>query len=281
MEITRTVENLSFAADSHGAELHSIKLDGEEYLWQCGSAWKRYAPMLFPFICSPNDSKYFAFGRQYFMPSNHGFARDSEFELVGESETAVEFELCSDEKTRAVYPYDFSLRVSYEIKDGGIEVKNTVENLGLTAMYFYLGGHPAFMCDINEGKSYVEYEKDERITQTIDGRELVVLDGERWLLLTRERFKNDVIMKDHPNSRAVTLVKSDGGYVRLEFDDSDCIAVWTALDDEAQFICLEPWTSVPVYADDEYPNLEDKPHAIKLEAKESYTYKYFIKVGRQ
>ena len=46
-------DKLSISADTFGAELHSIKLDGKEYLWQCGDAWKRYAPILFPFICSP------------------------------------------------------------------------------------------------------------------------------------------------------------------------------------------------------------------------------------
>lgn len=40
-------DKLSITADTFGAELHSIKLDGKEYLWQCGDAWKRYAPILF------------------------------------------------------------------------------------------------------------------------------------------------------------------------------------------------------------------------------------------
>lgn len=29
-------DKLSVSADTFGAELHSIKLDGKEYLWQCG-----------------------------------------------------------------------------------------------------------------------------------------------------------------------------------------------------------------------------------------------------
>lgn len=31
-------DKLSVSADTFGAELHSIKLDGKEYLWQCGDA---------------------------------------------------------------------------------------------------------------------------------------------------------------------------------------------------------------------------------------------------
>lgn len=60
-------DKLSITADTFGAELHSIKLNGKEYLWQCGDAWKRYAPILFPFICSPKDRTYKAGGQEYHM----------------------------------------------------------------------------------------------------------------------------------------------------------------------------------------------------------------------
>ena len=78
-----TIKNqqLEVSADTFGAELHSLKLGGKEYLWQCGDAWKRYAPILFPFICSPKDGKYKAGGRDYKMNANHGFSRDMEFEF--------------------------------------------------------------------------------------------------------------------------------------------------------------------------------------------------------
>ena len=75
-------ENISISADTFGAELHSLKFNGIEYLWQCGDAWKRYAPILFPFICSPKDKKYLVDGKEYMMKANHGFARDMEFSFV-------------------------------------------------------------------------------------------------------------------------------------------------------------------------------------------------------
>lgn len=277
----KKVGGISFCSDTSGAELHSIKLDGEEFLWQCGDAWKRYAPVLFPFICSPKDGKYRAGGKEYRMPANHGFARDSEFELAAESESSVSYLLRSTEETKKCYPYDFTLTVSYEIKQGVLEVKNAVKNLGGEDMYFYLGGHPAFICDIEGGASEIEYEKPETIVQPIPGGERTVLDGERTLVLDRALFKYDVIMKDAPASKSVTLKKADGGYVKLEFPDSRCIAVWTACDPKAQFICLEPWTSVPIYADDEFEDLEKKPHALKLEPNGEYVYRYFIEIGRR
>jgi galactose mutarotase-like enzyme len=58
---------------------------------------------------------------------------------------------------------------------------------------------------------------------------------------------------------------------------SECIAVWSPTgDDEARFVCLEPWTSVPTNYDDDFEKLEDKPHAISLDPNEEYEYKYKI-----
>ena len=89
-------------------------------------------------------------------------------------------------------------------------------------------------------------------------------------------------MKDHPASKAVTLKKSDGGFVKLSFPHSDCIAVWTSTGNpDAQFICLEPWTSVPVYEDLGYAlaTNEKAADAIKNLAKAVYTYSYTVEVG--
>lgn len=280
MEITKQLGNISFSADENGAELHSVKYCGEEYLWQCGDAWKRYAPVLFPFICSPAGKKYFADGKEYTMPANHGFARDSVFALDSETDTSVTYRLESSPETKKCYPYDFCLYVTYSIENGMVVASNKVVNTGDRDMYFYLGGHPAFICDIEAGESVVEYEKNETIIQPVGDSERVVLDGERILKLDRQQFANDVIMKDKPESKWVMLKKADGGYVKLHFPESECIAVWTALSSDAQFICLEPWTSVPVYADDEYKNIEEKPHAVKLAAGGEFVYSYSIEAGK-
>lgn len=284
MLITLENDRLAVSADSAGAELHSIKLDGVEYLWQCGAAWKRYAPVLFPFICSPKDGLYRAGGKEYKMPSNHGFARDSRFAPGELTESSMSFTLTSSEATRAVYPYDFEFTVAYELDGSSVRVINKTKNTGSETMYFYVGGHPAFICPLEQGTAfsdwYVEYEKPETIVQDFNGVRTIIENSNR-IALTRELFDNDVIMKDAPASKSIAL-KSDKSerYVRVDFPESRCIAVWSpAKNDEAAFVCLEPWTSVPVYADDEYPDIEQKPHAIALKPGCEHVYSYTITVG--
>jgi galactose mutarotase-like enzyme len=272
-------QNLTISADTFGAELHSVKLNGSEYLWQCGDSWKRYAPVLFPFVCSPKNKEYHANGKLYKMKANHGFARDSEFTLSAQTENSVEFTLTENESTLAQYPYKFALTVKYTAIGNTVKVKNIVENTGDKDMYFYLGGHPAFNCPITEGESfedyYVEYEKNERLT---DGAGNLISESGNVLEMTRGLFDNDAIIIDKPNSKAISLKsKLSGHSVTVEFPQSDCIAVWSPTgDDNAKFVCLEPWTSVPVYADDEFEDIEKKPHAISLKPNEKYSYSYNI-----
>ncbi|MBR1763793.1 MAG: aldose 1-epimerase family protein [Ruminococcus sp.] len=286
MLITLKNDLLTVSADSAGAELHSLRFDGTEYLWQCGSAWKRYAPVLFPFICSPKDGLYRAEGREYKMPSNHGFARDMTFKAGEITESSMSFVLSSDESTRAVYPYDFEFTVAYELSGSSVRVINKTRNTGDKTMYFYVGGHPAFNCPLGTdsgtcfGDWYVKYERPETIVQDFNGVRTII-DGTDTLPLSRALFDNDVIMKDAPESKSIEL-RSDkcSRFVRVDFPESRCIAVWSpAGNDEAAFVCLEPWTSVPVYADDEFPDLEKKPHAIALDPGCEHVYSYTITVG--
>ncbi len=273
-----TIKNdrLEISADTFGAELHSVRFDGKEYLWQCGVAWKRWAPILFPFICSPKDRAYTAKGKAYKMKGNHGFARDMEFAFKGQSENSLSFVLTENEESLAQYPYKFSLEVRYTINDNCLRVENFVTNTGGEDMYFYLGAHPAFNCPLNDGDSfddyYVEFDEDEHITQKIGGEEVVLVEKGRTLDMTRALFDNDSIPLEFPNSKAISLRSKKGGsYVRLEYPVSDCITVWSPTgDDRAEFVCLEPWTS--------FEAIEDKPHALKLAAGETYRYYYDIKL---
>ena len=281
-----TIKNdiLELSADTFGAELHSLRLGGKEYLWQCGDAWKRYAPILFPFICSPKDRCYTARGKQYRMKANHGFARDMEFALTSQTDSSLSFTLTENAESLAQYPYKFVLDVKYTISGSCVTVENTVTNTGDDDMYFYLGAHPAFNCPLDDGTSfddyYAEFDENEHITRQIGGKQVILVENGRTLAITRSLFDNDSIPIEYPNSKAISLKsKKSAHYVRLEYPDSDCITVWSpTADDNAAFVCLEPWTSVPTFYDDDFEAIEDKPHAIKLPAGETYTYHYNIKL---
>ena len=86
---------------SFGAELNSLQKieNGFEYIWQADSQyWARYSPVLFPIVGRLKDDSYFYKDKKYSL-SQHGFARDKEFELIKKEDDFIEFSLKNDEKT--------------------------------------------------------------------------------------------------------------------------------------------------------------------------------------
>jgi len=280
MQTTISSEKLTAVIDSFGAELHSLRDScGTERLWQADpKVWKRHAPVLFPFICNTASKKYTYDGKTYSL-SNHGFARDSEFEAVKTDERSAEFLLKSSENSREQYPFDFELYIKYTVSGNRLNVGYTVKNTDSKEMYFFIGGHPAFnVPDFDEWE--VRYEKAEKIIRD----ETVIADNSDTVPLSHELFADDVFMKDAPASSWVALVnKKNGSAVKLRYDNKGCIAVWSSyfqdkeLTKQAKFVCLEPWSSVPVYCDNE-EELTKMKHAIRLAPGDSYDFAYSIEV---
>ena len=282
-------EKLTAVIDSFGAELHSLKdSGGTEYLWQADSSvWKRHAPVLFPFICNTDSGVYTVDGKQFKL-ANHGFARDNEFELSSSDKNEAEFVLKSTDATKKLYPYDFELYIKYSVSGNKITVSYKVKNSGNETIRFFIGGHPAFRVPVNSGENfsdhYVEYEKSETIVQELKDKKITVLDGGRTVPLSHKLFENDVFMKDKPNSSWVALVnKNTGKKEKLHFDNKGCIAVWSSYFEDkekiekAEFVCLEPWSSVPVYLCGS-EELTEMKNAVVLDAGKEYVFSYVIEI---
>ncbi len=287
MQTKISSDKLNVKIDSFGAELHSVTdKNGREYLWQADeNVWKRHAPVLFPFICNTASKKYTVNGAEYSL-ANHGFARDTEFKLASENGSSAEFILDYSEESLKLYPYRFALKIKYTLDGNRLEVKYTVENKDDKDIFFFIGGHPAFMTYGNYNDYAVVYEKNEKITQTReDGSEATIIDGGNKVAVSHELFAHDVFMKNKPESSWIALENEKENYsVRLHYDNSGCIAVWSswfndaAKTEQAEFVCLEPWSSAPVYCDNS-EELTEMPSAVKLSCGKSHDFSYTIEIG--
>lgn len=174
---------VSVQVNYFGAELKSLKkLDTEtEYLWKADPAyWKRTSPVLFPFVGALNRREYRTKGKTYSM-TQHGFARDMEFELSSQTEDEIWFVLKSNEETYGKYPYEFILKLGYRLLADGVEVCWKVENPGKEELPFSIGGHPAFNCPIKEGTKQTGYlirfdGKDEIVNSKINCENALATD---------------------------------------------------------------------------------------------------------
>lgn len=99
--------------------------------------------MLFPIVGGVWENVYRLDGQEYHL-SQHGFARDMDFTLVGQDDSKVLYELNYTEETLAKYPYKFKLCIGYALEDDKVRVIWKVMNLDQKEISFQIGAHPAF-----------------------------------------------------------------------------------------------------------------------------------------
>lgn len=279
---------IKITASTHGGEIHSLtsKKEGTEYLWNGDPKyWKYHAPILFPIIGKVMDSKYIVDGKVYELPP-HGLARTSEFEMIAKDNNSITFELKYSEDLLKVYPYKFSLCITYTLEDNGVKVTYSVINLDDKEIHFSIGAHPAFMCPIEQSESledcYLEFNEIENVSAIgvnedvyLSRKTVEFFNNENILPLSKELFKNGLIMFNDLKSNKVTIRsrKSDKS-LSVEFDEFPYLCLW-APEAGAPFLCIEPWFGHPEY-EDFNGEFKDREGTVSLKVGEKFNCSYKI-----
>lgn len=247
-------EQIEISVDTLGAELRSLKkvATGTEYMWDARPEyWKRTSPVLFPIVGSLKNGSYRYDGKEYPM-SQHGFARDMEFALRRQTQEGLLFVLNATEETRAKYPFDFELEIGYRLKENNLVVSWKVLNCGSKEMYFSIGGHPAFLCPIDNNGVQTDYQlafdTENKIIASIIGnggtlsartKEYVLKDGK--MDLTADLFDEDALIIENDQAHKVSLCDWKGQpYLTVSFD-APLFGLWSPAKKSAPFVCIEPW----------------------------------------
>ncbi|MBR3837306.1 MAG: aldose 1-epimerase family protein [Clostridia bacterium] len=250
--------SLTLKVAARGAEMRSlVSRDGVEYLWQADPAiWPETSPVLFPFIGRLMDGRYRYLGKELPMPK-HGFASSSEFSLVSHEGNALTLVLRANETTRASFPFDFSFFVTFRLEGETLTTTYRVENHGSERMPFGLGAHPGFRVPLLEGEDFEDYRVEFAVPAKPDRvgfTENILLSGEDLpyplkddciLPLSHSLFEKDaVILKNVP--RALRLVSERSGRgVALSYPKMPYLGIWHWPNTTAEYVCLEPWHSLP------------------------------------
>ncbi len=239
-------EFLTCEVDDMGAQLHSLKAkeNGTEYIWQGNpDVWYGQAPVLFPIIGQLINDKYFYNGVEYTMPK-HGLARKLLFKVKECESAKAVFSLESDENTLKSYPFDFEYLVSFELKDKALVNTMTVVNKTKGEMYFSVGAHPAFNCNVGD---VIEFEQPETLeTERIDKENLIIpekftfMENDKSFVITKEVFEPDALILSDIKSEKLTIK----GENEIEFTFGKCpfLGIWAK--PGAPYVCIEPWYGV-------------------------------------
>lgn len=251
---TYTLDNgkICITVDSHGAELRSLQDNKKtEYLWSGNPAyWGRISPVLFPFVGKTNGQAFRTKGREYSM-TQHGFARDMEFQLLSQTPTALWFGLESNAETMEKYPYAFRLELGYRLERDALRVFWRVRNPANEPLPFSIGGHPAFVCPLRAGEEqaqcFLHFDASALEITQISAQGLALPERVRlalvngYLPLDAHLFDHDALVIEHHQCHEVSLCSPNKKpYLTVAFD-APLFGVWSPAGKHAPFVCIEPW----------------------------------------
>ena len=247
---------LTVEISEQGAELQSIRSNasGREYLWQGDSAfWGRRSPVLFPIVGKAWEGQV-RYGDKTVEIGQHGFARDRKFTLVDNTdENTITLRLDADEETMRLFPFNFSLEISYTLVDDRVTVGWKVINNEIEReMPFQIGAHPAFYYP--SGKftpdsinGYLAFDRHKEVTyELIEAKGClgakkypIEFNSDGFLAITPDLFDRDALVIGDGQIHRISILSTDFMPYMTVLFRAPIVGIWSK--PGAPFICIEPW----------------------------------------
>lgn len=196
-------------------------------------------PILFPICGNLPDNTYTYKGQQYQL-KQHGFARDLPWKAVESAEASdnlatLTLVLDSNDQTHAVYPFDFQLAFTYELKDNALELRQRYTNHSTEPMPFSTGLHPYFF---TSDKTQLEFEIPASEYQDQITKDIHPFSGS----FDFNRDELDLVFRQITAACASVTDKGRGIKITLSYSDLySTLVFWTVKGKD--YYCLEPWSA--------------------------------------
>ncbi|MBR4026914.1 MAG: aldose 1-epimerase family protein [Lachnospiraceae bacterium] len=286
-------DELRVEIDSFGAELKSVKskTTEQEYMWQADPKfWGRTSPVLFPFVGKLRNNSFLHGGQTYHM-TQHGFARDMEFNLMKKTDTSIMFNLVTNNDTLEKFPFSFTLCIGYELKGNEVKVLwEVMNNSREKHMHFGIGAHPAFNCPIHGedskagyklyfgGVDEIRHHGNDPVTGLSIDEDLVLPLEDHRATITPEFFDRCTYIIEGKQTGEVAIEDPQGNRYLTVLFDTPLFALWSPEGKNAPFLCVEPWYGRCDSVDFE-GTLKARPYDNVLEAGEKFNADYTMRFG--
>lgn len=194
-------------------------------------------PILFP-ICGNLPDNTYSYKGQSYQLKQHGFARDLPWNVtrqVTENLASLTLVLESNDQTRAVYPFDFQLSFTYQLKGNTLEIQQRFTNHSTELMPFSVGFHPYLF---TSDKTQLELDLPAVQYQDQITKEVYPFSGSfDW---TKDEI--DVAFRQLSNQSASCTDRERRLKLELTYSDIySTLVFWTVKGKD--FYCLEPWSA--------------------------------------
>lgn len=224
-----------------GGMITGFTLDGDEYIWtrhpnfgECNRP--RFAvPILFPNCGKPDNGVHIFDGAAYPMEI-HGLADLCEWNVESVGPDGVTLVLEATPLTKFMYPYDFTLMVTYNLEGNKATISLTVINEGDKPMPFSFGYHPYFTASKLEN---VDFNiKCATCSEDAKGEQPAAPEK---ITLTKKPGADNSIRLMRGVEFPMSFVDSGNGHkVTVDADETfDKGVLWQQ--DAENFVCMEPW----------------------------------------
>lgn len=224
-----------------GGMITGFTLDGEDYVWrrypnfgQCNRP--RFGiPVLFPSCGKPDNGVHTFDGVDYPMEI-HGFAALCAWEVESVGPDGVTLILESSPLTKFLYPFDFTVMITYNLEGNKATIDLTVINEDEKPMPFSFGYHPYFNVSNLDNVSFDihcdTYAQDFKGEQTKAPEKITLtrVPGSDNSLQALKGVTFPMVMTDSGNGHKVT-VDADATFTNG--------VLWQQ--DAESFVCMEPW----------------------------------------
>ena len=283
-------EYLRVQIESFGATLDSVfdKQKNMQLLWQGDSkSWTGKDKFIFPFVGRLKDG-YYINEEQKFDMDIHGLCPYNEFDIIENTNCKIVLQFNYNKETLQIYPFKFQAIASFQLINNCINIDYKIVNLDSKVMYFGIGGHPAFQLDSIESDSGTDisgnkilFDKEYKWDRYQGDESNVYIDkllpyGKfDQIDLNKSLFQKDAIILKNA-CKTVTIIRKNGVSIEVNVENIPILALWTHKQ-FGSYICIEPWWSLPDYANAS-KELSTKKSLMTLKSQEEQSFSFSIKV---
>jgi galactose mutarotase-like enzyme len=287
--ITIGNQHIQAQISTKGAELQSLyhKALQQEYIWEANpNFWAKKSPVLFPIVGGLKNNSYTYNGKEY-MLNRHGFAREMEFNITGNSNDSVTFSIASSNNTLNVYPFEFVFSITYTVENNKLIVSYKVASMDKEIMYFSVGAHPAFKVPLGQDTVFTDYylqlsHVENAGIYPLDAHGLLetnpipFLNNQQTIPLTKPLFYKDALVFKHLQSNSISILNTQNKHgLTVGYEGFPYMGIWSFKD--ADFVCIEPWCGIADSVNST-GNLQQKEGILLLDSFETIEKNWWIEV---